>query len=127
MIELGRRFLPYLAVLSASFPGSAVADVLTWQCDFDTRTTLEGVESEPFALEFRVDTSTGIAYMQGNVGLVSVEVFVGDEGFTFIQRVTSGTVQTTTIAASGEAVHSRNTLLLGEIVAGQHFGRCQLV
>ncbi len=62
--------------------------------------------------------------MEGNAGIVEVDLFIGDEAFSFTEYVVSGTVQTTTITEDGEVVHSRNTVILGEIVAAQHFGRC---
>ena len=53
-----------------------------------------------------------------------VNIHIGDSAFSFMEQVGYGTVQTTTITRDGLAVHSRNTVLLGEIVAAQHFGRC---
>ncbi len=77
-------------------------------------------------LSFTLDTDSGIAFMQGNLGLSELDIHVGDEAFSFMERISSGTVQTTTITRDGQAVHSRNTILLGEFVAAQHFGRCSL-
>ena len=75
-------------------------------------------------LTFTVDTLSRLAFMEGNLGIVEVEIFVGEDAFSFTQKLISGAIQTTTILSSGAAVHSRNTVLLGELVAAQHFGFC---
>lgn len=48
----------------------------------------------------------------------------GASGFSFMELVASGVVQTTTIALSGIAVHSRHTIIENELVPAQHHGRC---
>ncbi len=75
-------------------------------------------------LEFKIDNLSGRAFMEGNAGIVDVEVYVGENAFSFTEKVPSGVIQTTTITADGLAVHSRNTVLFSEFVAAQHFGRC---
>jgi len=62
--------------------------------------------------------------MEGNLGLVDVDVHVGDSAFSFLEKPASGIVQSTTVTGRGLAVHSRNSVIFGEIVAAQHFGRC---
>ncbi|WP_338549061.1 hypothetical protein [Roseovarius phycicola] len=74
---------------------------------------------------FKVDTISQKAYMQGNAGFVAVEIFVGESAFSFTEKLSSGAIQTTTVMRDGQAVHSRNTVLFGEIVAAQHFGNCE--
>jgi hypothetical protein len=47
---------------------------------------------------------------------------------TFMEKLTTGVVQTTTIANSGASVHSRHTLLSdNEITPSQYYGRCDKV
>lgn len=106
------------------FPFLAAAEVVTYACQFEFRVDEEGRSEERFPLLFKIDTLSHRAVMEGNAGLVDVEIYVGDEAFSFMEKVGSGTVQTTTITRDGLAVHSRNTVILGEIVAAQHFGRC---
>lgn len=79
---------------------------------------------ESMKFEFKLDTITKKAFMIGNIGIEEVEIFIGDAGFTFISRLATGAVQTTTINRDGHAVHSRNTILAGELIASQYFGRC---
>lgn len=104
---------------------NAHAEVLTWNCDFTYRLDEEGRTEELMPLVFKVDTVSGRALMEGNAGIVDVELHIGDANFSFMEKLGSGAVQTTTITRDGLAVHSRNTVILGELIAAQHFGRCR--
>ena len=86
--------------------------------------SLAQAANERMNLIFKVDTLSQKAFMEGNSGIVEVGLHIGDDAFSFTENVASGTTQTTTITRDGLAVHSRNTVLFGEIVAAQHFGRC---
>ncbi|WP_093325999.1 hypothetical protein [Shimia haliotis] len=103
---------------------AAVSEVLKWDCEFETRVDAEGVNREIMPLYFTVDTISKKAWMEGNAGFVEVEIYFGDSAFSFIERIDSGAVQATTVTRDGFAVHSRNTVIFGDIVAAQHFGRC---
>lgn len=121
------KFSTYLILSLLAFATKSYAEVLKWNCEFEIRIDADGAENELMPLAFTVDTESHLAFMEGNVGVVEVEIFIGDEAFSFIQRITSGSLQTTTILRSGFAVHSRNTVISGELVAAQHFGRCSLI
>lgn len=116
------QFPTILAIGFSSLP--AAAEVITYACQFEYRVDEEGKQDERLPLLFKIDTLSHRAVMEGNAGLVDVEIYIGDDAFSFMEKVGSGTVQTTTITRDGLAVHSRNTVILGEIVAAQHFGRC---
>ena len=58
-------------------------------------------------------------------GVASVEPVVGTDGITFLKQLLKGDVQSTTITSTGEAVHSRNTIFLGELVPTQYYGTCK--
>ena len=114
-----------MAVITSLILGQPLyAKVLKWDCTFMETTSLEGLGRERMVLQFTVDTVSQRAFMEGNAGFVEVEIYVGDNAFTFIEKVGSGSTMTTTVTEDGLAVHSRNTVILGELVAGQHFGRC---
>lgn len=110
--------------LVCAFP--VQAKVFTWNCIYETRATLEGVEQENLILVFKLDTNSERAVMEGNAGLVDVEFHFGKDALSFSEKVASGAIQTTTITNEGLSVHSRNTVILDEIVAAQHFGKCSL-
>lgn len=117
------RFIT-LFVLFFGFSAQAFAEVVTYACEFDYRIDEDGKAPEHMRLIFTIDTITQRGFMQGNLGISDVEIFVGDEAFSFTEKIASGSIQTTTITRDGLAVHSRNTVMLGEIVAVQHFGIC---
>ena len=62
--------------------------------------------------------------MVGNNGLSAVETNLGSEGITFVEKLSSGSLQTTTIALDGSAVHSRNTIIIGKVLGSQYIGTC---
>ena len=101
-----------------------MAEVLTWNCQLNLRIDQDGPATEEMNLIFKVDTISHRAFMEGNAGIVDVDIHIGDDAFSFTEKVASGAIQTTTVTRNGLAVHSRNTVILGEIVAAQHFGRC---
>jgi hypothetical protein len=45
-----------------------------------------------------------------------------EEGYTFIEITKAGNVMTTTIDAKLKTCHSRNTVILGELVPTQYYG-----
>ena len=108
-----------------AFPTASVGEVLTWECDFETRVDAGGTHAEDMRLIFKIDTISQRATMEGNAGLVDVNLHIGDDAFSFTEWVGSGAIQTTTITRDGFGVHSRNMVILGEIVAAQHFGMCR--
>lgn len=113
-----------LALTFCLLGSSAFAEVLTFQCVFEYRIDAEGKTEELMPLEFKVDTFNKRSFMEGNAGIVDVGIHVGDDAVSFTERLFSGAIQTTTITNGGLAVHSRNTIIAGEFVAAQHFGRC---
>jgi len=45
-------------------------------------------------------------------------------GITLIEVLPTGAVQTTTIAKDGRSVHSRHSIIIGDLVPSQYFGQC---
>ena len=58
----------------------------------------------------------------GNQGVEEVTFVNGVYGVTFLEFLSTGAVQTTTVAKSGASVHSRHTLIAGEFSASQYYG-----
>lgn len=88
------------------------------------------VSSKPaadFRFEFLIDKGMGTALMLGNFATVSVGIHSGDNGWTFIEYLASGSIQTTTITDSGSAVHSRNTIIDNDLVPSQYYGSCRTI
>ena len=107
------------------------AALVTFTCDFPNYVTEEdrGTQNN-FKAVFELDTISKKSYMKGNNGISEVLNIPGAEGISFIERLTTGAVQTTTIvllpeSQLGNAVHSRHSLISG-LVPSQNYGFCQL-
>ncbi len=79
--------------------------------------------ADPLRFEFTVDKA-GRAFAVGR-DVYPVKVITGDSGVTFLEVLATGAVQTTTVNARGKAVHSRHTILFGELVPTQYYGICE--
>jgi hypothetical protein len=80
---------------------------------------------EDFVLTFQWDTATQDAFVEGNNGLSPVVRINGQGGQTFLEILGTGAVQSTTISEYGTAVHSRNSIILGDVFASQYYGKCE--
>jgi hypothetical protein len=113
----------------------AVAEPMEFRCQFERYASLGGnqfdatnveVRETDMTLIFIVDPEAGHSYMVGNLGTVEVRAQVVDgTGIVFIEPVPNGTVQVTAIDENGNAVHSRHTVMFGELVPQQFYGHCQ--
>ena len=120
------KFLTLTAIFT-SFP--ALSKVYTFECEYPTYSDETGLkEATGFNFKFVSDTDTGKTYMNGNNG--STEVFLSkradDEGFNIVEMTNAGNMMITTILLNGSSVHSRNSVILGEIIASQYYGRCDI-
>lgn len=122
-----RLVLLFLAVI-VSIPISHAATT-SFTCNFPLSASPSGVkkESKPFELRFVTDDQTKKAYIIGNNGSTEVIQFGNQgNGITFVEVTGSGNVMVTAITASGEAVHSRNGIIGGELIPSQYYGKCTI-
>lgn len=124
-----RGAIPILvgALLAAPIPAEGKA--VTLDCHFTTYATAEGLTAQRFGFRLSYDTITGDAFMVGNNGVAPLRLVVGDLAISFIEELTSGALQTTTVLLStGEAVHSRHTVAFdaagGHSIFSQNYGAC---
>ena len=78
-----------------------------------------------FEMTFRYDLINSEAFMEGNGGISSVVLTGGSAGLTFLEFLNTGAIQSTTVAKNGAAVHSRHTLMFGDLVPSQYYGSCK--
>jgi len=103
----------------------ANAEVPSYYCSYPNYSDEEGLsKSDEFNLEFRYDTVTEDAFMVGNNGLSKVGAIKGSEGMTFLEFLSTGAVQTTTIDNNNKSVHSRHTILWKDLMPSQYYGKC---
>jgi len=109
-----------------SAPVVLQAQTVTFVCDYKTNSDEEGLHSvnDPFVLTFLMDTEEGNSYVLGNLGAESVVHVEGDGAVTFIETTGTKNVMTTTVTKEGRSVHSRNSVILGSLVASQYYGSC---
>jgi hypothetical protein len=96
-----------------------MAEMLVYKCEF------EDEHSDKLSLVFKIDTNERLAIMEGNLGMSKLDYHIGNEAFSLMESLSSGAVQTTTILEDGRAIHSRNTIILGELVPSQYKGNCK--
>ena len=81
--------------------------------------------NETMRLEFNHDTTTNRATMVGIAGTSDVVPHVSAGAITFLEFLATGAVQSTTIVlATGEAVHSRHSIVGKKLVPTQYRGTC---
>lgn len=116
-----------LIALLIAFSLPANASSMRFQCEFQSYASPSGLKkvSDKFALEFTYDTITGEAMLVGNNGLAKVQAFAGSNGVTFLEFLGTGVVQSTTISGERDAVHSRNTIIGGDLAPSQYYGTCK--
>jgi len=114
-------------VVAALLPVVAYGATTSYTCKFSVEATPKGLSTQPppFELRFVVDASTRKSYIIGNLGASEVkEIPNTDGGISFLEITASGNVMVTAITNSGEAVHSRNSILFETLVPSQLYGQC---
>jgi hypothetical protein len=106
-------------MVATAAPGQTAP--VRYRCAFEQRAGAV----DPFRLEFRLDPTSGRAFVAGDAGVEEVVVHAGREAITFVEKVPSGAAQTTTIADRRQAVHSRHTLLPDGFAPSQMTGACE--
>ena len=117
-----------LAVL-LSISSAAFGDTATFECHYSSYSDDSGNHevTSDFILTFLIDEDTDKGYIIGNNGSNEVIVIYGPLGsISFIEVTDTKNVMTTAITQAGASVHSRNTVILDELVASQYYGECVL-
>ena len=117
-----QSLLVSISLLAATTPLSAKG--YKWNCSYSQRSSAEGLVTDTFKLEFAYDDATQKAVMIGNNGFADVEFQGGRLGVSFLEKLSTGVVQTTTIAQDGTRVHSRHTIMGTKLIASQYYGQC---
>ena len=117
-----------LLVVILLVSSSVFAAPITYVCTYHHFSDDEGKHrvSSEFVLRFIVDGENGKAYMLGNQGSEEVTVIQNTSGgLSFLEVTGTGNLMTTAIDTKGESVHSRNTLMGGELIPSQYYGECE--
>ncbi len=117
------KLITYFLVL---LPVVVLADTTTYSCNYTSYSDQEGRhrEKERFELNFIIDKAAGKSYLLGNNGSSEVKMLESDDQLAFLEVTTSGNVMTTAIDSKLNTVHSRNSVLFGEMIPSQYYGKC---
>lgn len=127
--DMWTNLLRLQALAIIFYAGEANARALKFVCIYHSYVDASGEgskDAEGFKLEFAYDTISKRAVMIGNVGVENVLGHSGSAGTTFLEFLPTGAVQSTTIANTGESVHSRHSMLPGKLIATQYYGSCKM-
>lgn len=119
--------LKYTVMILSLLPSIGVAGLSTFTCNYTHNCNVEdGCSESGFTLKFMLDTITHDAFMIGNNGMSEVYFHLGTDGVSFIEFLQTGAAQTTTIAFDQTSAHSRNSIILSEMLASQYYGTCDV-
>lgn len=109
--------------------GAAIAATTSYACIFPTANSPKGLSklANPLELRYIEDTTTNKSYLMGNNGSSEVHAIKNRSGTSFIEITESGNVMVTAITNTGDAVHSRNSIMSGNLIPSQYYGKCNLL
>jgi len=121
-----------LIIASTLFVGSSTAalakdDPILFTCDYATYSDERGLNraEKGFQLRFMIEPKTKTSYFIGNNGSTPVKLVPNADGVTFVEITDSGNVTVTAITHRGASVHSRSSMILGDLVPSQYYGSCK--
>lgn len=108
-------------------PAGAKDDPILFTCTYATFSDAGGLnEAEAgFQLRFMIEPKAKKSYFIGNNGSTAVRLVPNAGGVTFIEITKAGNVMVTAITNRGESVHSRSSIVLGDLVPSQYYGSCK--
>lgn len=118
--------MKYLLLIMLMIPIYAIAETTNYKCNYTSYSDKEGSHKvkEKFELNFIVDRAAEKGYMLGNAGSSEVKVLESKDRIAFIEVTASGNIMTTAIDSKFNSVHSRNTIMYGELLPSQYYGKC---
>ena len=124
-----------LVVLLSIFAFAAQKKQTTYACEFPTYATQKGAYKSDPVVRFTIiaNDANGTYTLRGTTGQSSGNIIKGDKGLSFIKVTKLGNITTTTMTNNPplekdqNAVHSRNILAGGKLLASQYYGTCHAV
>ena len=118
-----------ISILFAFALQNAHAELITFKCNYLSSADETGFHKvkNDFKLTFILDTDLDKTYMVAKNGTVDIITVVNETGggITFIEKTQVGNIMTTTITNDGNSVHSRNSVISGQLVPSQYYGACE--
>ncbi len=121
-----KSIISALVAVTTLVASQSAAEVVRFTCTYPQFAKRSGVQdAQNFVLEFTLDVLMGNAFIVGNNGTSTVDVYQGTRATTFFERLSSGAVQVTVIALDGASAHSRHTIIGDDLVPSQYYGTCE--
>lgn len=115
----------FVMLLSLCTTNILFADTITYRCSYTKYSDGKKISStKPFRLSFLVDLRKKKSYIIGNQGSAEVTLFPKIDGMTFVEVTKGNNVTVTALDKKGYSVHSRQTIMFGEVVPAQYYGSC---
>ena len=117
-----------IATLLFLLPALAYADITTYSCNYTTYSDQEGKHTVnvKFELNYIVDKAAGKSYLLGNNGSSEVKLLESEDQISFLEITATDNLMTTTIDSKLNSVHSRNSVMFGEMLPSQYYGKCEV-
>jgi len=118
--------MKYLLIFIFLFPLSAFAETVNYSCNYTSYSNSEGNHKvkDKFELNFIIDRTAGKSYLLGNAGSSEVKALESKDRVAFFEITATGNLMTTAIDSKLNSVHSRNTVMYGELLPSQYYGKC---
>ena len=118
--------MKYSLIFILLLPVYALAETVNYSCNYTSYSNSEGNHKvkDKFELNFIIDRATGKSYLLGNAGSSEVKALESKDRVTFFEVTATGNIMTTAIDSKLNSVHSRNTVMYGELLPSQYYGRC---
>ena len=116
----------YLLILLLFLPICVIAETVNYSCNYTSYSDSEGNHKvkNKFELNFIIDRATGKSYILGNAGSSEVKAFEAEDRVTFLEVTATGNIMSTAIDSKLNSVHSRNSIMFGELLPSQYYGKC---
>ncbi len=118
--------MKFLIFIIFMIPMLATAKTTNYFCNYTSYSDQNGnhkVKSK-FELNFIVDRATDKSYLLGSNGSAEVKAFETKDQIAFVELTASGNVMSTAIDSKLNTVHSRNSVMFGEMIPSQYYGKC---
>lgn len=121
------KFQFIVVVISLTVMTSNVVHAATnFNCSYSSYSDEKGNhKADNFDLVFLVDENDdNKSYIIGNNGSENILYVENTSGVSFIEITGTGNVMTTVITNDMKSVHSRNAIIINDLVPSQYYGEC---
>jgi len=73
-----------------------------------------------------VDKAAGKSYLLGNNSSFEVQRLESNDQLAFLEITVTGNIMTTAIDRQLNSVHSRNSVIFGEMLPSPYYGKCEI-